>query len=175
MSVERKEQEQPLARAYHFTNVDNLFDIEHGSNMLVFEEENRITVNQPGLYPKTTFGDDDFLFCFLNDPHPVEWRRYPALYQALLGKIGDRKRLHLFSFDVFESDNPFVVDFAPAIPFFNNGSFRQGGAADFQSYFRYLETMVPLKDYHGGYQLPELLISRPIAYERLISVPLPPV
>jgi hypothetical protein len=174
MSVERKEGEQPLARAFHFTNADNLSDIQTGNNLLLFDEKDRLTTNRPGLYPRTTFGDSEYIFCFLNNSYPPQWQAHPDLYKALLSKIG-KDNLHLFAFDVYESDNPFVCDFSYALPFFVNGRFGRGGAASqFESYFRYLESIIPLKDYRGGYELPELLIPSPISFDRLNSLPLPP-
>jgi hypothetical protein len=165
--IEGKEVEQPIARAYHFTDSRNLFDIEMGGNILTFEG-GFVGVNKPGLYPKTTHSHEDPLtFCFLNSPYPAEWKKNPELFRELLEIKGGRD-LRLFTFDVLPSDNAQVLDFGILEPVRTpKGVFTKEA---YEAQQRYINGMTPLTQYKGGFILPEVVFGKHIDYDRLSLV-----
>jgi len=166
--VENRETERPLTRAYHFTHKRNLFDIEYGGNIMTFDNGKK-GVNPPGLYPKTDYLGDDrgYTFCFMGSPFPQEWKQDPGMYKFLLNSRGG-SQIQLLSFDVFPDDNAYVVDCGVLDRRVDeNGHLTP---FPFEKVIDYLNSMVPLTEYKGGYRLPELLIPKVVAYNRLTHV-----
>jgi hypothetical protein len=171
----------PLCRAYHWTNIENLSKIARSGEFSIFTKgrPHKETV-PPGLFPqlKLVYFDPQtrglmvrpYTFCFMNSPYPSEWQQHPAIFAALVRKMGPNPAL--VSFDVLSDDKPEVADMGHGIPYFDGNVFGEefvkGGFND------YVHSIKPLQDYkEGEYTLPELLIPGHIAYNRLTAEPVP--
>lgn len=163
-TIEYREAEKPLCRAYHWTPKNNL--------PFITQE----TSEQPGLLPRTglIFPRYDaqqaylerkqFLFCLMNEPYPLEWQQHPdVFYNLIMKKMGGD--VALMSFDVYMQDQPHIVDLIHAKGHLKDGELDDQFYAteDGQAYLQSVQT------YAGGYVLPELIIPEPasIALNRL--------
>ena len=139
-----------------------------GHNKLIVED-GRFTVNSPGLYPSTDVLGTPYTFCMIGSPYPSEWKRYPELFQFLVEENGS-PYLDLYAFDVYLSDRAVVGDAGRIAKYLGpkgKGFFSHEAREDFMDY---VEGLVPLEHYGGGFDLPELLVPRHIAYKRLTKV-----
>lgn len=166
-TIEYREAEKPLCRAYHWTPKNNLPFITQK------------TAEQPGLIPRTglIFPRYDtqkaylerkrFLFCLMNDPYPQEWQQHPDIfYNLIMKKMGGD--VALMSFDVYAQDQPYIVDLIHAREHLKDGELDDTFYAT-EDGKAYLQSMQTVQSYSGGYILPELIIPEPgsIAVDRL--------
>ncbi|HVZ12458.1 MAG TPA: hypothetical protein VG965_05495 [Patescibacteria group bacterium] len=161
---EQLEKERSLGRAYHWTSENKIDQIRQGGDYVVFDENGKQGVNEPGLLPlRNLFDLWSFTFCFLGSPYPEEWQKHPDIFRALLKRFGDNPQL--ISFEVREEDDPRVLELGHSIPYFNGLGFDT--SSDRNVFWKYTGSMTPLKDYKGGFELPELVVTKHIPLSRL--------
>jgi hypothetical protein len=110
-----------------------------------------------GLQHEFPWIKDKYTFAFLNSAIPVEWiSNFSGEYwQQIRTHTGDL----LISFEVLDSDEISVVDFAQLLKskFPRNDREIKG----------YLQSRVPLSKYKDGYELPECIIANTIPESRI--------
>ncbi len=116
------------------------------------------TQSTEGSLPSWAF--DSYVFGFLNDPSPREWKNnseFPGIRLKLLRYVaGDDKKLVLLRFPLESGDEAFVVDRA---------WFERQGQQDM-----YPLSRVPVSEYKGGYSLPEVIVSHPVELSRVEAI-----
>ena len=119
------------------------------------------------------------LFAFL-EHEPREWidsNEFPKVWTLLMHAIDRTGMIEVYAFDVLDTDEAFVIDWAimerhrrdlRAISH-HNADPGQITAAN-KALFHYAQSHVPVKEYDGNYTLPELIIKNEIPRERLTCV-----
>ncbi len=132
------------------------------------------------LFPKDL--PSKVLFAFLANRGPSLWKNsasFPGVWHRLMEHIGNNGRdpqIESASFLLHSSDSVFIADWTSQEVLYR--SMVEGGmqycrepgrVSNMQETAKrnYLKSIVPLSDYRGGYQLPEVLIANNIAPERI--------
>jgi len=107
---------------------------------------------------------DAYIFAFPDKDGPESWKKYKrgnAEWDVLTKNIGSK--IIGFKFDLLPTDEAYVVDRS------HFADWQYGITNDRQEAFRkYAFSRVPASEYDGIFRMPELLISNPIALDRLV-------
>ena len=103
-------------------------------------------------------------FFFLDSPFPKEWQeKYSWYFEFCMAYVrkGSNESLKVFVLETRVDDEAYVVDRGPMAK--RNWKIFPDQMQD------YANSRVLLREYAGGYELPEVIIPQPIAADRLIS------
>jgi hypothetical protein len=109
----------------------------------------------------------------LLEPEPTSWLKnpeFPCLWRYLMHDICKRDKVILLSFEILSKDKAFVVDRAHVERMLYKKSRNAPEPTKRKrnnAFKKYWESRIPVFDYHGGYNVPQLAIWSPIETERL--------
>lgn len=181
-SPDRKEIDQPLCRAYHWTSAYAWKKITRGGNLFV-DRNGKASGQERGIWPRRNIFDYNYAsefppaffrekgpysFAFINSPNPPEWQKYPDIYNEMIfRRIKDDPVL--LSFNVYPNDNPSVLELGHLIRGIED---RERNITSDKNHVAYFDSAVPLKDYRGNFLLPELILPDYIELSRIRREPL---
>ena len=106
---------------------------------------------------------DSYLFAMPNQPGPQIWAKHhlqKELWESLTGEIGGR--ILELEFEIQKSDQAYVVDRTEYVKWQFEHTTNKIDAIK-----KYVKSRVPAEQYDGNYKLPELIIPKPISFDRL--------
>jgi hypothetical protein len=135
--------------------------------------------------PREAFDSWTFALLEATPATHAENQEFPGLWDLMLGYFtascyrDDGKEIVLLSFDARRNDRAFVIDKAPLerlLYHLRGETLGQERRREKSSAYRAVwSTKTPLFAYNGGFSVPEVIIGRPIAPERLAVVERIPV
>lgn len=120
---------------------------------------------------------DNYIFAFLNKSIPESWknnREFPDIWEQIMRHVvhGDFV-LRLLKFDITTEDEVYVMDWShmervrPELTRKGNFMASEEDISKIKSAIsKYLQSRVPVTEYDGKHNLPELIIKNPILLER---------
>jgi len=124
---------------------------------------------------------DKYNFAFLNEVVPEFWKantEFHGVWERLMREIvGGDSLIQVLKFDIVPKDNAHVVDWGH-MERVRDEIYRLGNfiateidmARIREAFLRYLQSRVPISEYHGQHDLPEVIIKDPISLERTVEI-----
>jgi hypothetical protein len=158
--------------AYHYTNLEAIRSMKTGD---IYGKRGLLPILRFVRLGRTKGLPDtahDGVIEGLLEPAPISWRRsvrFPDLWSYLFHDICRRHYVALLSFELKPTDAAFVVDRTHVEQelyreFYGFGKSTLETATS--AYRRYFESRIPIFDYKGDYELPQLAIWSPISFNR---------
>ncbi len=124
---------------------------------------------------------DDYIFAFLNESIPESWKNneeFPDIWERIMRHVAHADFLvRLLKFEVTTKDEVYIMDWShmervrPELTRMGNFMASKDDISKIKLAIpKYLQSRVPVTEYNGEHNLPELIIKNPIPLERIEEI-----